>query len=139
MKEEFLEEKLIEYYDRVNNPNYKIKDWVITSDDIYLKLKGKLRIINIISINKLTNESIVVAESKNKYYAIKYNSNFICIKESNTEYGLVIDGYDLLAVNMKNLNQLAPKSQKLITFKEITKLFEWKLTKKAIDILDFFY
>ena len=139
MREEFLEEKLAEYYNRVNSPNYKIKDWVITSDDIYLKLKGKFKIINIISINKLLDESVIVAESKNKYYAVKYNSNFICIKESNTEYGLVIDGYDLLAVNIKNLNKLAPKSAKLITFKEISKMFGWKLTKKSIEILDYFY
>lgn len=137
MNEKELESKLSEYFERVNNPNYTTGDWIITSDDIYKKLKGKFKILNIISINNTLNESVVVAESKNKYYAIKYNNNFICIRESDTEYGLAIDGYDLFAVNKRNLYKLAPKS-KTITFKEISKTFNWKLTTKARDILDYF-
>lgn len=137
MKADELENKLIEYYDKLKNPKYIVKDWVITSENLYEKHKNKLKLINIISYNILTNEIVIVAECKNKYYAIKYSDKFICFKESETEYGLVIDGYDLLALNKINL-YYDNNSRKVITFKEIIKLMDWKVSKKVKGYFDYF-
>lgn len=137
MKASELESKLIEYYDKLKNPKYIVKDWIITSENLYEKHKNKLKLINIISYNILTNEIVIVAESKNKYYAIKYSDKFICFKESETEYGLVIDGYDLLALNKINL-YYDNNSRKVITFKEIIKLMDWKVSKEVKGYFDYF-
>jgi len=137
MKPSELENKLVEYYDKLKNPKYIVKDWIITSENLYQKYKNKLKLINIISYNILTNEIVVLAESKSKYYAIKYGDKFICFKESETEYGLVIDGYDLLAVNRTNL-YYQNDSSKVITFKEIIKLMDWKVTKEVKGYFDYF-
>jgi len=137
MKADELESKLIEYYDKLKNPKYIVKDWIITSENLYEKHKNKLKLINIISYNILTNEIVIVAESKNKYYAIKYSDKFICFKESETEYGLVIDGYDLLALNKINL-YYDNNSRKVITFKEIIKLMDWKVSKEVKGYFDYF-
>jgi hypothetical protein len=137
MKADELESKLIEYYDKLKNPKYIVKDWIITSENLYEKHKNKLKLINIISYNILTNEIVIVAECKNKYYAIKYSDKFICFKESETEYGLVIDGYDLLALNKINL-YYDNNSRKVITFKEIIKLMDWKVSKKVKGYFDYF-
>jgi hypothetical protein len=137
MKADELENKLIEYYDKLKNPKYIVKDWIITSENLYEKHKNKLKLINIISYNILTNEIVIVAECKNKYYAIKYSDKFICFKESETEYGLVIDGYDLLALNKINL-YYDNNSRKVITFKEIIKLMDWKVSKEVKGYFDYF-
>jgi hypothetical protein len=137
MKADELENKLIEYYDKLKNPKYIVKDWIITSENLYEKHKNKLKLINIISYNILTNEIVIVAECKNKYYAIKYSDKFICFKESETEYGLVIDGYDLLAINGTNL-YYDNNSRKVITFKEIIKLMDWKVSKEVKGYFDYF-
>ena len=137
MKADELESKLIEYYDKLKNPKYIVKDWIITSENLYEKHKNKLKLINIISYTILTNEIVVLAESKNKYYAIKYSDKFICFKESETEYGLVIDGYDLLALNKINL-YYDNNSRKVITFKEIIKLMDWKVSKEVKGYFDYF-
>jgi hypothetical protein len=137
MKDSELENKLTEYYDKLKEPKYIVKDWIITSENLYERYKNKLKLINIISSNIFSNDIVVVAESKSKYYAIKYNDRFICIKESSTEYGLVIDGYDLLAVNKINLYSNT-YSQKVITFKEITKLMDWKMGKEVKCYFDYF-
>jgi hypothetical protein len=137
MKDSELEDKLKEYYDKLKEPKYIVKDWIITSENLYERYKNKLKLINIISSNIFSNDIVVVAESKSKYYAIKYNDRFICIKESTTEYGLVIDGYDLLAVNKTNLYSNT-YSQKVITFKEITKLMDWKMGKEVKCYFDYF-
>jgi hypothetical protein len=137
MKADELENKLVEYYDKLKNPKYIVKDWIITSENLYEKHKNKLKLINIISYNILTNEIVIVAECKNKYYAIKYSDKFICFKESETEYGLVIDGYDLLALNKINL-YYDNNSRKVITFKEIIKLMDWKVSKEVKGYFDYF-
>jgi len=137
MKDSELENKLTEYYDKIKEPKYIIKDWIITSENIYEKYKNKLKLINIISYNILLNEVVVLAESKSKYYAIKYSDKFICFKDSETEYGLVIDGYDLLAVNRTNL-YYENNSPKVIRFKEIIKLMDWKVSKEVKGYFDYF-
>jgi len=137
MKDSELENKLTEYYDKIKEPKYIIKDWIITSENIYEKYKNKLKLINIISYNILLNEVVVLAESKSKYYAIKYSDKFICFKDSETEYGLVIDCYNVLAVNRTNL-YYKNNSPKVIRFKEIINLMDWKVSKEVKGYFDYF-
>lgn len=138
IKYESLDNKIYDYYTKINNPKHIIKDWIVVDDNFYKKNNKKLTFLNILS-NQITSnkEHLVVGEDKNKYYAIKYNDKFICIKDTYTEYELYTGEYELLAVNKKILvpNE---STNKVLSFKELCSLFGWKLSKKAIDTLDFF-
>ena len=104
-----LEQKLSKYYDRFLNPTYTIGDWIVVDDKAYNQLKNKLNIVSILSYTRLASESIIVIETKKEYYAIKYSGRFICIRKSETEYGLLCDTYDLLAINKVNVDEPSPK------------------------------
>jgi hypothetical protein len=142
------EKTIYDYYNKLKNPTYILKDWVIASDETYLKYKKKLTITDIISriYDDVRDESIIVFEDKKRYYAIKYNDKFICIKPSETEYGLVIGDYSLLAINRyfayaenkkeyKKNNKISPDD---LNIKYFCSLFEWKLTNRAKDNIDYF-
>jgi len=141
-------DKLYEYYNKLKNPTYILKDWVIVSDDLYLKYKNKLKITNIISrvYDDLLNEYIIIIEDKNYYYSIKYNNKFVCIKPSETEYGLAIGDYSLLAINRyfayaeneKTFNKTNKINNADLNLKYFSSLFGWKLTNKAKDNIDYF-
>ena len=137
-----LYDKLTEYYDKLANPTYKIGDWIIADDELYLKYKNKLTFINILSTYKDELECVIVAETKSKYYAIKYNNNFICLRESDTEYGLSTGEYDLMAVNNKLLNEKVKNTNKKqvnnMTLKQLAKLLNWKLSKRSKEYLDYY-
>lgn len=137
MNEAEFTEKLFEYYSIIKNPKYKAKNWIIADPKLYLSLKNKLNITSVLFINKYLNETIIVIETKKEYYAIKYNGNFVCLRRSETEYGLVTGEYELLAVNEKILKEISEKI--LLPFDEICKLFNWKLSKKAKQELDYKY
>ena len=130
-----LESKLTKYYEKFSNPSYVIGDWVIVEDSIYKRLKNKLNIISIISYNKYDNENILVAETKKEYYAIKYSGRFVCIRKSETEYGLVCDTYDLLAINKPAVGKA---DIEVIPFKDLCGILGWKLGKRAKEYLDYF-
>jgi hypothetical protein len=135
MTEDELNSRLYSYYDKIKQPKYTIKNWIISDDNLYLKHKNKLTFSNICFINKYSKDCVVVAESKKEYYAIKYNGNFICIRQSETEYGLVTGGYELLAINKEVIKQLS--TLEIPKFKDICKIFNWKLTKIAKNDLDY--
>jgi hypothetical protein len=138
IKYESLDDKIYNYYDKISNPKYIVGDWIIADDSIYKKNNKKLTFLNLLSHQISPNgEYLVVGEDKNKYYAIKYNDKFICIKVTDTEYGLYTGEYNLLAVNKKILS-LKKINGETLPFKDICDLFGWKLNKKAIDILEFF-
>jgi hypothetical protein len=137
MNEKQFQEKLFEYYSIIKNPKYKTKDWIIADSKLYLSLKNKLNITSVLFINVYPKETIIVIESKKEYYAIKYNGNFICLRRSETEYGLVTGEYELLAVNEKVLKEISEKT--LISFDNMCKLFNWKLSKKAKEELEYKY
>ena len=61
MKDSELENKLTEYYDKLKEPKYIVKDWIITSENLYEKYKNKLKLINIISYTIFSNDIVVVA------------------------------------------------------------------------------
>jgi hypothetical protein len=132
---DILESKLSKYYEKFSNPTYVIGDWAIVEDSLYKQLKNKLNIVSLISYNQYDNESIIVAETKKEYYAIKYSGRFVCIRKSETEYGLVCDTYELLAINKTAVNK---DDIEIIPFKDLCKLLGWKLGKKAKDYLDYF-
>ena len=140
-------DNLNSFYSVYKNPKYKIDNWIIVNNEAYLKNKGKINIISgdyeikdHISYNeyneKLTTKQVtLLAETKSKYICIKYNSNFIAVNISDTEYGLTINEFTLFAVansEVIGLNKDIPK------LKEILKVLGWKATKKAIKDLEEF-
>jgi hypothetical protein len=130
-----LESKLSKYYEKFSNPSYVIGDWAIVDDVTYKKLNNKLNIVSLISYNQYDNENIIVAETKKEYYAIKYSGRFVCVRKSETEYGLVSDTYDLLAINKTAVGK---DDVEIIPFKDLCDLLGWKLGKKAKEYLDYF-
>ena len=130
-----LEAKLSKYYEKFSNPTYVIGDWEIVEDSLYKKLNNKLNIVSLISYNQYDNENIIVAETKKEYYAIKYSGRFVCVRKSETEYGLISDTYDLLAINKTAVGK---DDVEIIPFKDLCDLLGWKLGKKAKEYLDYF-
>lgn len=133
-----LEDKLEIYYDSIRNPKYKLDNWIITDNKLYIRLKNKLNISYISSINVYLNESIAIVESKDKYIAIKYTPKYICYMDSDTEYGLSYDEYDMLAVNQDILHPDLKLSPEPIPLQQISKLFNWKISKVAKQSLAYF-
>jgi hypothetical protein len=137
MIDDSFELKLKEYYHKIHNPKYKIDNWIVADDTLYLSLKNKLKISSVLAVNKYINEDLIIIETKNEYYAIKYNGNFICLKKSETEYGLVTGEYQLLAIHMSILKEVTQK--KIPKFNNICKMFNWSLTNKAKEELSYKY
>ena len=137
MIDDSFELKLKEYYHKIHNPKYKIDNWIVADDTLYLSLQNKLKISSVLVVKKYINEDLIIIETKNEYYAIKYNGNFICLKKSETEYGLVTGEYQLLALHMSILKEVTQK--KIPKFNNICKIFNWKLTNKAKEELSYKY
>lgn len=135
MTKQEIEIKLSKYLDKFSNPAYSLGDWVVVDDLLYKKLKNKLTIYSIISNNLFANECVIVIETKKEYYAIKYSGRFVCVRRSETEYGLVSGEYEILVVN-KVLRE--DEDSDIIPFKDLCKLLDWKLGKKAREYLDYF-
>jgi hypothetical protein len=135
MTKEEIELKLSKYLDKFTNPAYSLGDWIVVDDLLYKKLKNKLNIVSIISNNLFANECVIVIETKKEYYAIKYSGRFVCVRRSETEYGLVSGEYEILVVN-KVLTE--DEDSNIMPFKDLCKLLDWKLGKKAREYLDYF-
>jgi len=133
-----LEDTLEGYYDTIKNPKYKVGNWIVADNDLYIKLKNKLTISYIAHIDIGLNDSIALIESKNKYIAIKYSPKYICYRESDNEYGLFSDNYNMLAINEDVLYPIKDKFPRCPSIQEISKLFNWKLGKGAKAFLDYF-
>ena len=130
-----LEAKLSDYWTKFSNPTYILGDWVIVDDNTYKKLNNKLNIVSILSYTKRHTESIIVLETKKEYYVIKYSGRFVCIRRSETEYGLMCDTYDLLAINRSAIDK---DEVQIIPFIDLCNILGWKLSKKAKDYLSYF-
>lgn len=135
-----INKKISGIYNKLNSPKYINYNWIIVADKIYEKYKNKLTITNINNIqSELITNSItinIICESKNKYYFIKYSPQFIGIVESNTEYGLVLDSYDIFAVNSEVLEKPPPFTKNLLSIKDIFNVLGWKLSKRAKEYLE---
>lgn len=135
MNELDLQYKIEQYYKTLIKPEYKVSDWIIANTSLYLLLKDKLTITHISYTNFYERETIIVLEGQSKYYAIKYSGSFLCLRESETELGLLTGEYDLLAVREGVLKSKIKHN--VPSFKSICKLFNWKLSKKAKEYLDY--
>ena len=135
MTKQEIEIKLSKYLSKFTNPAYSLGDWIVVDDLLYKKLKNKLNIVSIISNNLFANECVIVIETKKEYYAIKYSGRFVCVRRSETEYGLVSGEYEILAVN-KVLTE--DEDRDIMPFKDLCKLLDWRLGKKAREYLDYF-
>jgi hypothetical protein len=131
MTEETLLKKLELYYNKIKNPTYIIGNWIIVNDDLYHKYKNKINISSINSILHSEDYDIIVFETKKQYYAVKYSSNFVCIRESDNEYNLITDDYDLLGINKKIIHINQEETNNNITIIDLAKDLGWKLGKKA--------
>jgi len=133
-----IKDELVKYYETIKNPKYKLDNWIIANNNLYDKLYQKININHIISISQGNlNEIILVFETKKQYYVLKYNNNYICLRVSDTEYGLITGNYELLAIEEKAIYGLTGKKE-IPKFINICKLLKWKLSKKAKEDLDYF-
>ncbi len=131
MTEETLLKKLELYYNKIKNPTYVVGNWIVVNDKLYNKYKNKINISSINSILHSEDYDIIVFETKKQYYAVKYSSNFVCIRESDNEYNLITDDYDLLGVNKEIAHISTKETNNNITLIDLAKDFGWKLSKKA--------
>lgn len=133
-----LEQQLVKYYETIKNPLYRLDNWIIANNELYNKVYNNLTISNIISVNQTTtNQLVIVFDTKKEYYVFKYNSSYICLKISQTEYGLITEDYQLLAVEQNAIYTLI-NNKEPARFKYLCKLFKWKISKRAKDDLDYF-
>ncbi len=133
-----LEQQLSKYYETIKNPLYRLDNWIIANNELYNKVYNNLTISNILSVNQTTtNELVIIFDTKNEYYVFKYNNNYICLKISQTEYGLITEDYQLLAVEQNSIYTLI-NNKEMARFKELCKLLKWKISKRAKDDLDYF-
>lgn len=140
------------FYNVYKNPKYIKHNWVIVNNEHYELNKGKIKII---SANYYTakakvyneedevinhNQIIINAETLNKYITIRYNANFIAISESDTEYGMIENEMNLLAVRMMKDNKIYTD---IPSFELVLKILGYKITKKAhqylLDQIEFYY
>ena len=124
-------------YDLITGSAILIGNWGIANDSLYKKIKNKITITNINDIisNKYS-ETIIVTESKNKYYFIKYSPKFISIIESDTEYGAFLQDISIYAINILQVANQEDKN--IYSPKDILKICGFKVSKKAIkDLSDF--
>lgn len=126
------------------NPVILKDNWILVNKKEYTKNKGKItltsadfylnkQVIKEKGFENYTNKNIFInAETKNKYILIKYNSNFVAINISDTEYGLTIYPMKLIcARNIAEKDILTDKSEPP-TFKYLLNLLGWKITKQAL-------
>ncbi len=133
-----LEQQLSKYYETIKNPLYRLDNWIIANNELYNIVYNNLTISNILSVNQTaTNELVIIFDTKNEYYVFKYNNNYICLKISQTEYGLITEDYQLLAVEQNSIYTLI-NNKEMARFKELCKLLKWKISKRAKDDLDYF-
>lgn len=117
-------------------------DWVLVNKKEYNKNKNKIiinsadfysnkQVIKEKGYKDYTNKQILInAETKNKYILIKYNSNFIAVNVSDTEYGISINPMRLIcARDVSNLEE----NKEIPSFEYLLYLLGWKITKKALN------
>jgi hypothetical protein len=138
MKSKSLEDKLEEYYYKLQNPSEVIGDWAIVDKTALNKL-NKITLTNINEVNNRESERLITTESKNNYIVIKYSPSFIATKVINNEYNYLLKDWDLIAVNKDTLYKAESETpNKLMTNKEIIEFLGFKLNKKFIKNLEYF-
>ncbi|NBW15672.1 MAG: hypothetical protein EBR82_47565 [Caulobacteraceae bacterium] len=136
--------KLEKWYNnyKSNKNKLKIKDWVVVDEEYYNQYKNNITINNIklySGENEHTKrkEKYILAESKDKYIIIKYNSNFIAVNICEREYDLM-NNIILVMVNDKSVYNIENNVGEPPEIKEIIKVLGWKATRKAMKDLEEF-
>ena len=137
MNETSINKQIKKIYDALINSSKLIGNWAIVNNDIYKTINNKVTIksVNEIQVNTY-KETIISAESKLKYYLIKYSPKFISIIVSDTEYGVFLQDINIFALNILTLNNQEDKVK--YKHKDILRICGFKLSKKAIKDLDDF-
>ena len=139
MSEDNINNKIKQIYNKIQSSINIVKGWIIIDEALNNKIKNKLIIINIGNINSEINSNTltmnILCETKNKYYYIKYSPQFIGIIESDTEYGLVLNTYDIYAVNSQALENSPPFNKNLLNIKDIFDIVGFKLSKNAKEYI----
>lgn len=139
MSPDDLNKKINSIYSKIKEPKHICNNWIIVADSVYERYKDKLTIININNIQtELITDSLginIMCESKHKYYLIKYTPQFIGMVEADTEYGLLIESYNIFAVNSEVRTNSPPFNKNLLSIKGIFKVLGWKLNKETKDYL----
>jgi hypothetical protein len=117
-------------------------DWVLVNKKEYNKNKNKItlniadfhsnkQVIKQEGYKDYTNKQVLInAETKNKYILIKYNSNFVAVNVSDTEYGITINPMRLIcARNIDNLEE----HKEIPSFEYLLYILGWKITNKALN------
>jgi hypothetical protein len=133
------------YGGKVIQGDWVINDgWIIIDPEFYNKYKNKI-IVNYACFGKgeqtlygeyKLKDDILYIETKKYYGVIKYNTNFIALSLSQTEYGLHINQMKMVAVNINlidNYDKLQTKPPKI---KDIFKIIKWKITNKALQNIE---
>lgn len=121
-------------------------DWVITDADFYNKNKNKIIIThakfgsteqNTSYGEYILKDNFIYFETKKHYGIIKYNTNFIAIVLSETEYGLYTKNMNMVAVNTKLIDNYEKLNNEPPRIENILKIIKWKITKKALQNLNY--
>ena len=134
-----------DFYKNYKNPKYIIDDWVIVNNEHYLRNKSKINILNgeiFKTKSKLVSSELesshsqitLLGELKKKYIIIRYNKNFIGIAFSETEYGIMSNEMQLVAVRTELSED---NSDNLPDYSQILKALGYKITRKAKANIDF--
>jgi len=138
MKSKSLEDKLEEYYYKLQNPSLIIGDWAIVDKTALDKL-NKITLTNINEVNNYATERLITTESKNNYIVIKYSPSFIATKVINKEYDYLLKDWDLIAINKNTIYKVESETpNKVMSNKEIIEFLGFKLNKKFIKNLEYF-
>jgi hypothetical protein len=135
---------LAKAYDKHKEGRIINDGWIITDVDFYNKYKNKI-IVNHASIGQkkqtlygeyTLKDNILHIETKKYYGIIKYNTNFIAIGLSETEYGLYINKMNMVAVNTKLIDNYDKLQSNPPEIKDIFKIIKWKITNKALQNIE---
>lgn len=133
-----INDLVAQIYKKLTSTNIYRLGWAILDEKLYKKINNKILILNIGNLNRSEyKESTCLLENKDRYYLIKWNDKFISINESGTEYGLVINGLNIYAINATKALEEKP-TLKAPSLKEVLKIIGFKLSKKAKEHLNYF-
>lgn len=125
-----------------NKTKLKIGDWIVVDEEYYNLYKNQITINNIKLYNgenesTKRKEKYILAETKDKYIIIKYNSNFIAVNICEREYDLM-NSITLVMINDNSIYNIENNVGEPPEIKEIIKVLGWKATRKAIKDLEEF-
>lgn len=120
----------------------QIGDWIIIDTNLYNKYKNKITIKHISYTDNAVignvgdyevNDTRITFDTKEGYGYLKYNTNFIAFVLYDREYELLTKPIHLIAINKNLSNNFEQKINQPPTLQQITKILNWKISKKALQ------